>query len=88
MFGARTSDVILLLLRQFSVPVALANLIAWPAAWLFLHQWLEGFADRISLNPLYFLGVGLAALAIAWATIFTHAWRLARANPIHALRYE
>ena len=87
-FGARTGDVILLLLRQFSVPVALANLIAWPVAWIFLHGWLEGFADRISLNPIYFLGVGLAALAIAWATIFTHTLRVARANPIQALRYE
>ena len=87
-FGARTSDVILLLLRQFSIPVALANLIAWPAAWLFLHGWLEGFADRISLSPVYFLSVGAAALVIAWATIFVHTLRVARANPIRALRYE
>ena len=59
--------------------------IAWPLAWYYLHDWLEGFAYRISLNPLYFLAAGVAALVIAWATIFTHARRVARANPIHAL---
>jgi putative ABC transport system permease protein len=87
-FGAHTRDVTILLLWQFSIPVLLANLIAWPIAWYYLHGWLQGFASRISLNPLYFAGVGLSALAIAWATIFTHAWRVARANPIHALRTE
>jgi putative ABC transport system permease protein len=87
-FGARDRDVILLLLWQFSIPVLIANLLAWPLAWYYLQGWLQGFAYRIALNPLYFLGVGLAALLIAWATILGHALRVARANPIHALRYE
>jgi putative ABC transport system permease protein len=87
-FGACGRDIILLLLWQFSIPVLIANLIAWPVAWYYLRHWLEGFAYRISLNPLYFSGVGLAALLIAWATIFIHALRVARANPIHALRHE
>jgi putative ABC transport system permease protein len=87
-FGARTRDLTVLLLWQFSIPVLIANIIAWPLAWYYLHGWLQGFAYRISLNPLYFVGVGFAALLIAWATIFTHAYRVARANPIKALRYE
>jgi putative ABC transport system permease protein len=87
-FGARDRDVILLLLWQFSVPVLVANLIAWPVAWYYLQGWLNGFAYRISLNPVYFVGVGLAALAIAWVTILGHALRVARANPVKALRYE
>jgi len=87
-FGARTRDVTLLLLWQFSIPVLVANAIAWPLAWYYLQDWLQGFADHVSLNPGYFAGAGLAALLIAWATIFTHAFRVARANPIHALRYE
>jgi putative ABC transport system permease protein len=87
-FGARIRDVVWLLLWQFSIPVLIANLIAWPIAWYYLHSWLQGFAYRISLNPLYFLGAGLVALLIAWATVFSHARRVAAANPIHALRYE
>ena len=87
-FGARTRDVIVLMLWQFSVPVLVANAIAWPLAWYYLHGWLQGYAYRIALNPLYFLAAGGTALLIAWATIFTHARRVAIANPIHALRYE
>ncbi len=87
-FGARTRDVAFLLLWQFSIPVLIANLIAWPTAWYYLHGWLEGFAYRITLNPLYFAAAGLAALLIAWVTVLSHTLRVARANPIHALRYE
>jgi putative ABC transport system permease protein len=87
-FGARVRDVVWLLLWQFSIPVLIANLIAWPVAWYYLHDWLQGFAYRIPLSPLYFLGAGAVALLIAWATVFSHARRVAGANPIHALRYE
>jgi putative ABC transport system permease protein len=87
-FGARVRDVVFLLLWQFSIPVLVANLIAWPVAWYYLHGWLQGFAYRIPLSPFYFLGAGLVALLIAWATVFSHARRVAGANPIHALRYE
>jgi putative ABC transport system permease protein len=87
-FGARNWDIVRLLLWQFSIPVLIANIIAWPVAWYWLHDWLRGFAYRIPLNPLYFAGAGFAALLIAWVTIFGHALRVARANPIHALRYE
>jgi putative ABC transport system permease protein len=87
-FGARIRDVVFLLLWQFSIPVLIANLIAWPIAWYYLHGWLQGFAYRIPLSPLYFLAAGLVALLIAWVTVFSHARRVAAANPIHALRYE
>src|SRR5207253_274387 len=87
-FGAGTSDIIWLLLWQFSIPVLIANAVAWPVAWYWLHDWLQGFAYRIPLSPLYFAAAGFAALLIAWATIFAHALRVARANPVHALRYE
>jgi putative ABC transport system permease protein len=87
-FGARTQDVVHLLLWQFSIPVLIANAIAWPVAYYYLHHWLEGYAYRISLSPLYFVAAGAVALGIAWLTIFAHALRIARASPILALRYE
>ncbi|HEY2845508.1 MAG TPA: FtsX-like permease family protein, partial [Bryobacteraceae bacterium] len=87
-FGARTRDIILLLLWQFSIPVLIANLIAWPVAYYYLRGWLDGYAYRISLNPLYFVGAGVVALVIAWGTVIVHAAHVAKANPIRALRYE
>jgi len=87
-FGARTGNIVRLLVWQFSIPVLVANLIAWPVAWYYLRDWLQGYAYRITLNPLYFLAAGLIALAIAWATVIVHTWLTARASPIKALRYE
>ena len=87
-FGARIRDLVMLLLWQFSIPVLIANLIAWPLSWYYLRGWLQGFDSHIALSPLYFILVGAGALLIAWITIFTHALRIARANPIRALRTE
>jgi putative ABC transport system permease protein len=87
-FGAKTRHIVLLLLWQFSIPVLVANVIAWPFAYFYLHRWLESYPYRIALNPLYFFAAGSVALIIAWATIYVHAQRVARANPIDALRYE
>ena len=88
-FGARTHDVIFLLLWQFSIPVLVANVIAWPLAWYYLQGWLQGFAYRISLSPFYFIGSGLVALLIAWATIFSHAVRVCpRSIPSTPCAYE
>ncbi|MFL6723617.1 MAG: ABC transporter permease [Sphingomicrobium sp.] len=86
--GARTRDIVRLLVWQFSQPVIIANLIAWPAAWWLMRDWLNKFDDRITLGPTPFVTAGLIALTIAVVTVVGHAFKVARANPIHALRYE
>ncbi|MFL6857221.1 MAG: ABC transporter permease [Allosphingosinicella sp.] len=86
--GARVRDIVRLLVWQFSKPVIVANLIAWPIAWWVMRGWLNAFDTRIALGPAPFLLAGGLALAIAVATVAGHAFRVARSNPIHALRYE
>jgi putative ABC transport system permease protein len=86
--GARTRDVVGLLLWDFARPVLIASLIALPTAWWAMRDWLNGFATRIDLGPAPFLAAALVAFTIAIVTIGGHALRVARANPIHALRYE
>jgi putative ABC transport system permease protein len=86
--GARIRDIVQLLVWQFSKPVILANLIAWPIAWWVMRDWLNTFDARVALTPTPFLLASALALAIAIGTIAGHALRVARANPIQALRYE
>jgi putative ABC transport system permease protein len=86
--GARTRDIIRLLAWQFSKPVLIANLFGWLGAWWLMRKWLQHFDARIDLGPTPFLLAGLLALAIAIGTIAGHAFKVARANPILALRYE
>ena len=86
--GASTTDVMRLLLWQFTKPVLWANLIAWPVAFWAAERWLQGFAYRVSLPPWQFAAASGAAVVIALATVSTHAWAVARARPATALRYE
>jgi putative ABC transport system permease protein len=86
--GARTRDIVRLLVWQFSRPVIVANIIAWPVAWWLMRDWLNKFDDRIALSPTPFVTAALIALTIAVVTVVGHACKVARANPIHALRYE
>jgi putative ABC transport system permease protein len=91
--GASVLDVVRLLVWQFSRPVLIANLIAWPVGFLAMRAWLHGFQHRIDLTaPLVIVGVfggaALLALGIAWLTTAGHALRVARRNPARALRVE
>jgi putative ABC transport system permease protein len=88
--GVRIRDIVTLLIWQFSKPVIIANLIAWPISVYLMLRWLESFSYRINvylLFPICF-AVGLFLLFIAWATVAGNAAKVARANPINALRQE
>ena len=86
--GASSTDVVRLLLWQFSQPVLWANLVAWPAAFLVMDWWLHGFAYRVGQPVWLFLAASVAAALIAWATVSLQSWMAARARPATALRYE
>ncbi|MGH8237638.1 MAG: FtsX-like permease family protein [Steroidobacteraceae bacterium] len=86
--GASRSDIVLMLLWQFTKPVLWANLIAWPVAWYAMHRWLERFAYRTDIDLWMLLGASALAVVIALATVAMHASVVARARPVTALRYE
>ena len=86
--GASVGQLLVLLSRDFTKLVIVANLLAWPLAWLGMSRWLQGFAYRTSLDWLVFAGTALAALLIALATVSVQTVKAARANPVEALKYE
>ena len=86
--GASSIQIAGLLVWQFSRPVFWALAIALPAAYFAAKIYLNFFADRIESPILLLAGAGAAAIVLAWVTIAGHAWRIARANPVMALRYE
>jgi putative ABC transport system permease protein len=86
LLGARSADIARLLLLHFAWPVLLANAIAWPAAWLVLRHWLDGFAYRVELPISAFLAASVAALAIALVAVAGQALSSARLRPAAILR--
>ena len=86
--GASVSNVVLLLSKDFTKWVILANVVAWPTAFLIMNKWLQNFAYRINLAVWIFMLSGIIALIIAILTVSTKALRAAVANPVDSLRYE
>lgn len=86
--GATVTSIVRLLSLDFVRLVGVAILIASPVAWYFMHRWLADFAYRIPIHWWIFLLSGIAAIAIALATVSIQAIRAARANPVNSLRSE
>lgn len=88
-FGASVTDILLLLSKDFARPAALAQIIAWPAAYVAMHIWLaEKFAYRVTVSPWAFLAGWAIVMTVALATISIQTIRAAVANPANVLRYE
>jgi len=86
--GAKPSEIVVLLSKDFSRWVLLANLFAWPAAYFITEKWLQGFAYRIRLGAGPFLLASVSALAVALLTTSFQAVKAAAANPAAAIRHE
>ena len=86
--GGSVMDIVRLFCREFGVLVLVANVIAWPVAYVLVRRWLDHFAYRIDLNPLVFLVGGFFTLALALLTVGIVAARAANADPVRALHYE
>jgi putative ABC transport system permease protein len=86
--GARISEVLIMLNKDFVKWVAIAFVISTPIAWYAMHKWLENFAYKTELSWWIFALAGLLALGIALLTVSWQSWRAATRNPVEALRYE
>jgi putative ABC transport system permease protein len=86
--GASVSNIVLLLSKDFIKLVIVAIVIATPIAWLVLHHWLQDFAYHIGISWWIFVLSGIAAIAIALATISFQAIKAATVNPVKSLRSE
>ena len=86
--GASSAQIARLLVWQFSKPVLWGLVVALPLAYIASASYLNFFADRIGTAIPILLVAGLVAVVLAWGTVAGHAIRIARANPVYALRYE
>jgi putative ABC transport system permease protein len=86
--GASVGRIVILLTKEYTRWVLIANLIAWPVAWWLMNRWLEDFAYRIHIGLGVFIYSAVIALLIALFTVAWQALRAALANPIVSLRYE
>ncbi len=86
--GARISEILAMLNKDFVKWVAIAFIIATPIAYFAMNKWLENFAYKTELSWRIFALAGFLALGIALLTVSWQCWKAATRNPVEALRYE
>jgi putative ABC transport system permease protein len=86
--GARVSEILYLLNKEFIILVAIAYIVAVPVIWYAIHKWLQSFAFRTDLSWWLFGLAGIFAFGIALMTVSWQSWKAATRNPVEALRYE
>lgn len=86
--GAKVSQILTMLNKDFLKWVVFAFLIAVPIAWYAMHKWLEGFANKTTVSWWVFALAGIIAMAIALLTVSWQSLKAARMNPVDVLRDE
>ena len=86
--GATTRDI----LGAFAVDIlklsTVMAVLACIGAFFVARKWLEQFAEKVSLHPLYFIGGAFLVLTIVLGVVVLNCLRIARANPVESLKNE
>ena len=86
--GASVESIIYLFSVEYVKLIVIGFVIAAPAVWFLMNQWLATFAYKITIGPLIFIGGFLLTLLIALLTVGYKSFKAAVVNPIRSLRYE
>jgi putative ABC transport system permease protein len=86
--GSTTQNIVLLLSKDLLKPVLLATVIAIPAGYYIMSNWLQNFAYRMPLHWWIFVIPAIITIAIALFTVSFQAIKAAIANPAKSLRTE
>ena len=86
--GATTRNILSIFAKDIMKLSAVMAVIACIAAYFVAHKWLEQFAEKVSLNPLYFIGGAVLVLLIVLGVVVLNCLKIARANPVDSLKNE
>lgn len=86
--GASNFNILVKMTSEFVKPVLIANLIAWPIAYILMNNWLNNFAFSVEPNIYNFLITSIIALMISILTVSFHAFNASITNPADSLRSE
>ena len=86
--GATTRDILGIFARDIMKLSAVMAVIACIGAFFVARKWLEQFAEKVSLSPLYFIGGAVLVLAVVLVVVVLNCLRIARANPVESLKNE
>lgn len=85
--GSTTLGVVRLLILDFSKPILIANVLAWPVAYFAAQTYLAAFSERAPLTPAPFVLSMAITLLIAWAAVTGEVLKAASLRPAQVMRH-
>ncbi len=86
--GSSSGSIVVLLGREFLLLIGIANLLAWPVAYLVARNWLRDFPYAVEVRAGAFLLTAVLTLVMASLSVGYRSVTAALANPVESLRHE
>lgn len=86
--GASIATLMWMLSNSMVRTTLIASIVSWPLAYFAINYWLQNFAERTSVNPLFFAGSTIVVLVIGACAISFQTIRASLNNPVESLRQE
>jgi putative ABC transport system permease protein len=86
--GSTSSEVMMLMLRTFCVPLLVSFVMAIPLSWYVMNDWLSNFSYRISLSPWIFVATCTFSLLVAVLSVSIQIMKAVRTNPVESIKTE
>lgn len=86
--GASLMNILIMITKDFTKWILVANIIAWPTAYYFMNKWLQDYAYHINISWWMFILAGGIVLVVSVLTVSWQSAKAALANPVESLKYE
>lgn len=87
-YGASTGTILTLLSGEVVYLILISSLVAYPVAYYGSRYWLEGFASKVTINPLFFVLATIIVVLIGWLSASYQTIKAASYNPSKALKVQ
>ncbi|MFL5753647.1 MAG: ABC transporter permease [Bacteroidia bacterium] len=86
--GASVPAILYKLTSDFIKPIIVSVVVAIPVTYYLLNNWLQNYAFRIGITPLFFILPVVLVFLVAVLTMATQTVKAASSNPVKSLRTE
>jgi len=87
-YGAEVIDILNIFFKEYLILLAFAALVAFPAGFLIMKRWLEGYVKQTSMDAWLYVAIFLAVFVVIVFSIFSTVWRAANRNPAEVVKSE
>jgi succinate dehydrogenase hydrophobic anchor subunit len=86
--GAAVVDIMNIFFKEYLLLLAMAALVAFPAGYIIMKRWLEGYVKQTSLDAWLYVLIFLIVFVVIVFSIVSMVWKAANQNPAEVVKGE